>query len=123
MKKRRTLGILLSAALVVAIILTGTFALVLPRQHGSNVLNGRGADANTPSVKLIDKFVPPANWDGSEISKDVSVLNDGDVPVYVKMQLKEYMDITKRQDAYTDFWKAGAGFGEAPTMVKESICS
>ena len=104
-KKRRTLGIILSAALIAAIALTGTFALILPNQHASNLFSGSGADANNPSVKLVDTFSKPvANWQVGRTNKNVSVLNDGSVPVFVKMKFKEYMDITAKIGLFK-YWK------------------
>jgi len=86
--RRRKLGIALSVILIIAMLLIGTFALILPSQHGSNVFTGRGDGELIPSVKLVDTYNPGdgANWIFDQwIPKRVSVFNDGDVPVFVKL--------------------------------------
>ncbi|MCL2491702.1 MAG: hypothetical protein FWE87_03000 [Coriobacteriia bacterium] len=116
--RRRKLGIALAILLALALLLMGTFALVLPAQHGSNEFLGRG-EADIPSVKLVDTFDPAnaVDWQvGTNIDKRVSVLNDGEVPVYVKIQLKEYMDIKPLEATQFTYWQTVPGSG-IPTSV------
>jgi len=120
--RRRRIGTALAILLIIAMLLIGTFAVILPSQHGSNVFKGNG-DPEVPSVKLVDTFNPAhaLNWRApNPINKNVTVLNDGDVPAFVKMQFKEYMDITDEIGTSFKYWQINPGNPSNPASVTES---
>ena len=109
-----------AAALIVAAALAvgGTFAF-----------RGVGRKANTMGGKakyqahLVENFPTDQEWkEGGEITKEVSVKNMGNTPqfqgknwgdIYVRVQLWEYLDITKVNYLYF------AGEGETPLPLVE----
>lgn len=106
--KSRTKRILngLSAILVAAALIGGTFAYTM-FGHKSNKLKN-----NTKfQARLIENFEPVTDWSAGEtITKEISVKNmggaDPDFPgqswgnIYVRVQLKEYMNITTYKYTY-----------------------
>lgn len=91
--RKKVTGIL-SVLLVAAFLLGGTFAFVDFNQHKTNFVNGR----ENVSVTLNDSYKPPADWkEGQALDKKVSVTNtDGNSdPVFVKVQFKEYFEMSK----------------------------
>lgn len=127
--KHRKIAGILAAILAVAILATGTLAVVLPFQHKSNEFDATGGIDPTcidPDVTLWDEFEPEdaKDWQAgpqNAIDKVVYVENTGSVPVYVKIQLKEYMEIFEKEFDGTllPMWKVSAN-PLAPTMVNEA---
>ncbi len=95
----------LALALGIAILMGGTYAWQDIAQVKTNVFEGEGDPYN---VTLIDVFNPEDadEWtEGSIVNKDVSVKNVGEEPVYVRLTLKEYMDITLPVYEYYDYYE------------------
>ncbi|MDR2156853.1 MAG: hypothetical protein LBO81_03620 [Clostridiales Family XIII bacterium] len=79
--RRRVAGAALACVLVVAIALSGTYAWTAMEQGAVNETHSDAA----PGGRLHDDF------DGE--NKDVYVENYGNVPIYVRVRLDEYMEI------------------------------
>jgi len=104
MKNMNRRGFCAVGAVVVALalIITGVFAWFDNHQHKSNLLKG-GNKINEQDVVLIEDFEAPPDWYvDEELKKEVSVKNTGDGQMYIRIQLKEYMDIAKVEYEYTD---------------------
>ena len=85
--KRRSSAIM-AAVLVIALLLTGTFAYVSKTQTALNEAEGEVDN----DVILHDDFDPDADFEaGAE--KSVYAENTGDSPLYVRIRLDEYMEI------------------------------
>ena len=99
----RKLTGLLAIILVAGILAAGTYALMLPFQHDSNEVGGRGA-SDTPEVldvTLRDEFDPEYDWQqGSSLNKTVWVLNSGEETLYVRLSFKEFMEISDRNTTF-----------------------
>ena len=80
--KKRVLSAILALALVVALATGGTFAWNAISQ---SALNEAKADNIIPGGRLHDDF--------NGTNKDVYVENYGTLPIYVRVQLSEYMEI------------------------------
>lgn len=92
--------------LVLSLLFSGTYAAVILFQHDSNELNG---SVLYHDATLNEVFTPVANWKVSDedITKQINVkntgLNDGTYGnVYVRIQLKEYMEIKTPSYHYYD---------------------
>jgi len=85
---KRKSSAIMAAVLVVALLLTGTFAYVSKTQTALNEAEGKIDN----DVILHDDFDPDADFEaGAE--KSVYVENTGDSPIYVRIRLDEYMEI------------------------------
>ena len=111
--KRRIVGIIISFALMAAILLTGTFAFVLPMQHRSNEFEGGGIRYD---ATLNENFTPVTNWNvrDPEVTKQINVTNTGNNDtdwgsVFVRINLREFMEI---YDTTYYYWAA-----DGTTMV------
>ena len=83
---RKKTMIIVSSALAVAALITGTFAW----SKISNVVNELDGTVKL-SAALIDEFYPAANGAGGD--KDVGIHNTGEVALYGRIMLNEYMEI------------------------------
>ena len=114
-KKRRTVGIAISAILLAAILLTGTFAFILPMQHRSDEFDGGGVRYD---ATLNENFIPVDDWSISDpmVTKQINVTNTGNNArdwgsVFVRINLREFMEIYDTQYYY---WAA-----DGTTMVAQ----
>ena len=96
--KRRLIGMVTTAVIVAALLITGTFAFVLPYQHRSNLFAGSG---NRYDVTLNERFYPPRDWttEDGPVVKQINVANTGANAqaygeVFVRINLREFMEIT-----------------------------
>jgi len=95
-KKKRRVAIVIAIFALIVTTLGGTFAYQDYKQHKSNELNGESVKYE---ARLVEDFAEVNDWtvgDGP-ITKKISVVNLGTEPeygdVYVRIQLKEYMEI------------------------------
>ena len=99
---RRFLCAVGAVIVAVAMLVGGVFAWADNSQHKSNVVTG-GNLHDKPDVVLIEDFEEPEDWrEGGELKKEISVKNTGDSQLYVRLQLKEYMDIAKIAYSYSE---------------------
>jgi hypothetical protein len=82
-KNRKSVQSAVVSAIVIAIILTGTFAWYSFTQQALNIFEG----FTNPDVNLHD------NHEDSDSNKDIFVENSGQRPLYVRVRLSEYMEI------------------------------
>jgi len=95
MKNKRILYLALSGVIALSLIVGGVFAWFDGSQHRSNIMTG-GNLLERNDVVLVEDFEEPDDWtEGSELTKNVWVRNTGDGQIFVRLQLKEYMDISK----------------------------
>jgi len=97
-KNKRVLKCVGAAVVSLALLIGGTFAYSL-FEHKSNVLK---KDAKY-QVKLVENFENVDDWQtGADVKKEISVMNMGNTPqfpnkgwsdVFVRVQLKEFMEI------------------------------
>ena len=91
-----------AAIVAMALIVGGVFAWADNSQHRTNVLTG-GNLHEKPDVVLIEDFEEPDDWrEGDELKKEIWIKNTGDALLYVRLQLKEYMDIAKIAYSYSE---------------------
>ena len=93
---KRSVAVIIAVLALIVTTLGGTFAYQDYKQHKSNELNG---EAIKYEARLVEDFAEVDDWkveDGA-ITKKISVVNLGQAPgygdVYVRIQLKEYMEI------------------------------
>jgi len=90
---RRSLCVVGAVIVALSMVITGAFAWFDNHQHKTNVVTG-GKKTAKEDVVLIEDFESPPDWyPGEELKKEVSVKNTGDGQIYIRIQLKEYMDI------------------------------
>ncbi len=84
--------------LAAALLMTGTFAWKDFDQHKTAEL----ATNLTYNVTLVEDFKEINNWDTAtpDVNKDVWVMNQGDSPVFVRLNFKEYMEIGENTVEY-----------------------
>ena len=99
---KRTIYALLAGIVALSLVVGGVFAWADNTQHKSNIATGGGAgDKN--DIVLIEDYEEPDDWQqGDELKKEVWAKNTGDGQLYVRLQLKEYMDIAKVTYDYSD---------------------
>ena len=91
-----------AAVVAVALIIGGVFAWADNSQHKTNAMSG-GNRIEKNDVVLVEDFEEPKDWqEGDELKKEIWVKNTGDGQVFVRLQLKEYMDIAKVTYTYSD---------------------
>jgi len=99
---RRFLCAVGAAVVALAMIVGGVFAWADNAQHKTNVFTG-GNMHEKPDVVLIEDFEEPDDWrEGDELKKEIWAKNTGDTQLYVRLQLKEYMDISKITYSYSE---------------------
>ena len=97
---KRTLYALLAGVIAVSLIVGGVFAWIDNAQHKSNVVTG-GPDNIAQDVVLIEDFEEPEDWlEGDELTKKISVKNTGEGEIFVRVQLKEYMEVSAQHYDY-----------------------
>ena len=107
--KRRIVGMTISVALVIAIFLTGTFAIVMPMQHRLNQFEGGGIRYD---ATLNEDFDNVTNWTTRDpaVNKQINVTNTGNNDtewggVFVRINLREFMEVYETTYHY---WEANA---------------
>ncbi|MCL2112043.1 MAG: Ig-like domain-containing protein [Clostridiales bacterium] len=97
--KKKVTAIVVLIALIVSMVLGGTYAFFDFNQHKSNELGGFGIKYE---ARLVEDFVEIPDWrvEDGVIDKKIHVVNHGKEEngfgdVYVRIQLKEYMEIGK----------------------------
>ena len=99
---KRTFYAIGAAVIALCIVIGGVFAWYDNSQHKTNIITGNNK-MTRDDVVLIEDFEPPEDWQqGDELKKEVYVKNTGDGQVFVRLQLKEYMDIAKETYIYSD---------------------
>ena len=95
-RKKKRAAIIVAILALIATTMGGTYAYQDYQQHKSNELNGGSAKYE---ARLVEDFSEVDNWvvgDGPVVKK-ISVANLGTAPeygkVYVRIQLREYMEI------------------------------
>ena len=96
--KKKAAALLLAVAVMISAV-AGTFAYRDYSQHKTNEFSDKIAKYD---VTLVEDFQEKEDWKTSdgEITKEISVKNTGDKnddrfeELYVRLQLKEYMDLT-----------------------------
>jgi len=99
---RRFLCAVGAALVALALVVGGVFAWADNSQHKSNVVTGNNL-LDRPDVVLVEKFEEPEDpKPGQEIEKEITIKNTGDSQLFVRLQLKEYMEISKITYSYTE---------------------
>ena len=96
--RNRVIASVASFILILALLLTGTFAFVIPMQHRTNIFEGEGIQFD---ATLFDHFreADAVNWRrGETIDKTIYVVNTGENPtshgpVFVRISLREFMEL------------------------------
>ena len=97
---RKALALLAALATVLG-VLGGTWAWYDNSQHRTNIATG-GGDTLLRDVALVEEYEQPEDWKaGDTLTKKVWAKNNGDGAVYVRVQLKEYMDTAQVDYTYT----------------------
>jgi len=97
--RKKRVAVIVTVVALLAATLGSTYAFQDYRQHKSNELNGL---AGKYEARLVEDFIEVDDWkvEDGEITKKISVTNlgqsvEGYGNVYVRLQLKEYMEIGK----------------------------
>ena len=97
---KRTIYALLAGIVALSLVVGGVFAWIDNAQHKSNIVTG-GPDNIAQDVVLIEDFEEPEDWLlEDELTKKISVKNTGEGEIFVRIQLKEYMEISKQHYGY-----------------------
>ena len=97
LRKKQAAG----AAAAALLLLGSAYAWRNANQHKTNELRDNLNGNN--DVTLVENFIPITDWlEGQEINKDISVKNDTSVETgnnaYVRIQLKEFLEFTNKQE-------------------------
>ena len=89
------------AAAAALLLLGSAYAWRNANQHKTNELRDNLNGNN--DVTLVEDFIPVTDWlEGQEINKDISVKNNTSVETgnnaYVRIQLKEFLEFTSKQE-------------------------
>lgn len=102
MERRATKNKKQKSVLVLAVILAlviaagGTFAWFTSQDEVTNRLTA----SNNYGVSITETFTPPEQWiPGQEITKEVSVINTGNIDAFVKLELSNALNLTTMGDA------------------------
>ena len=94
--QKKRVALIVAVLALIATTLGGTFAYQDYKQHKSNELSG---DSIKYEARLVEDFAEVSDWKVSDgpVTKKISVVNLGVEPdfgsIYVRIQLKEYMEI------------------------------
>ena len=96
-KKRKVMLVIVAVIALVVTLFGGTFAYNDLKQHKSNELRGSTIKYE---ARLVEDFTEVTDWKAGDgpVGKKISVVNKGEAEqgygdVYVRIQLKEYMEI------------------------------
>ena len=97
LRKKQAAG----AAAAALLLLGSAYAWRNANQHKTNELRDNLNGNN--DVTLVENFIPITDWlEGQEINKDISVKNNTSVETgnnaYVRIQLKEFLEFTNKQE-------------------------
>jgi len=98
----RFMAQVLIVLLVVALLTGATYAWQSFDQPKTNEFSGKGSAYD---VTLVEKFDPDAatDWEeGEDVDKTAYVKNMGEAPIYVRLTLKEYMEIAPIAYEYSE---------------------
>ena len=99
---RRLLCAIGAAVVALSLLIGGVFAWADNSQHKTNAVTG-GNKTEPNDVVLVEDFEEPDDWKkGDELKKEIWVKNTGDGQIYIRLQLKEYMDIEKVTYEYSE---------------------
>lgn len=88
-KQRKVL--VASVLLAMLIVAGGTFAWFTSSDEVTNKLSA----SNNYGVTITENFTPPSQWvPGEKVSKEVAVINTGNIDAFVKLSLKNTIDVT-----------------------------
>lgn len=103
---KKKASVIAAFLVILALLASGTYAYEVLFQHDSNELENEGIKYD---ATLNEKFTPPTNWNVNHgaITKQINVKNTGLTDgtygdVYVRLQLKEYMEISEITYVYYD---------------------
>jgi alternate signal-mediated exported protein len=89
---KKTLSAFIATALVIVMVASATFAWFTAKDSVTNHLET--AQITDGSTKIVEVFTPPTEWlPGQEITKKVSVANNGDSDVLVRVSFEEVMKL------------------------------
>ena len=101
MNKRIIYGIA-AGVVALSLLVTGVWAWIDNAQHKSNIIKG-GPDNIHQDVVLIEDFEEPEDpIPGDEWTKKISAKNTGEGDIFVRIQLKEYMEVSKQYYGYAE---------------------
>ncbi|MDR3344074.1 MAG: hypothetical protein LBT21_00525 [Oscillospiraceae bacterium] len=107
MQKKKLIIALIALVLASAMLVSGTLAWRDYTQHKTN--QASGGEELLYTATLIEDYAERKDWKAEQgaVKKQVRVSNDGLTngdygPVYVRLQLKDYMEISKLRQAFTD---------------------
>jgi predicted ribosomally synthesized peptide with SipW-like signal peptide len=103
-KQKRVLATsILLAALIVG---GGTFAWLTSKDQVTNKLSA----SSTYGVTITESFTPPSQWvPGEKVTKEVAVVNTGNIDAFVKLKVVNSIDVTAvsgSDNAFTEANKA-----------------
>jgi len=97
--RRKPLALLAALATAVC-VLGGTWAWADSTQHRTNIATG--GESSLRDVALVESYEQPENWAaGQVLPKKIWAKNNGAGEVYVRIQLREYMDVARMDYTYT----------------------
>lgn len=96
--------VLVVSVLLAALIVAGsTFAWFQSKDEVTNKLSA----SNDFGVTITETFTPPTQWlPGEKVSKEVGVVNTGNIDAFVKLSLTNALDLTVVGEADTAFTAA-----------------
>ncbi|MDR3344143.1 MAG: BsaA family SipW-dependent biofilm matrix protein [Oscillospiraceae bacterium] len=98
---RRKVFAVLAAVTAAATMITGSWAWWDSSQHKTNEMEGNKTVARQ-DVVLAEDFEEPDDWEpGQELTKKISAKNTGEGSLFVRIQLKEFMERSHIEYAYT----------------------
>jgi alternate signal-mediated exported protein len=90
-KKKNKKILVVSILLAMLIVAGGTFAWFTSKDEVTNKLSA----SNNYGVTITENYTPPEQWTpGESVKKEVSVLNTGNIDAFVKLKLKNVIDLT-----------------------------
>ncbi|MCL2107534.1 MAG: hypothetical protein FWH26_10825 [Oscillospiraceae bacterium] len=99
---KRILYTILAGIVALSMILGGVWAWADSSQHKSNVVTGGNQNEKQDAI-LVEDFEEPDDWqEGDDLKKEVWVKNTGEGRIFVRLQLKEYMEIAKQTYEYSN---------------------
>lgn len=98
-KKNKPLILALAASMALVMLFAATFAWFTAKDSVTNHFETLITDG---TVSLFELFDPPTNWQpGTDITKEVAVVNNGDADVLVRVSFEEVLKLLKNGSAQT----------------------
>ena len=99
---RRLLCGIGAAAVALSMLIGGAFAWADNSQHKTNAVAG-GGQGEANDVVLVEDYEEPPDWlEDEALKKEIWARNTGGGPIFVRLQLKEYMDVAAAAYTYSD---------------------